>query len=81
MGDSLLSWLSKKQSVIARSSPEAEYRALATVYSEVLWVHALLKDLQVLMDLPILVYCNSAAAIAIASNLVYHGRTKHIELD
>lgn len=65
----------------ARPSTEAKYRALATISSEILWVQALLQDFQVHVDLPITVYCDSSAAIAIASNPVYHARTKHIELD
>uniref|UniRef100_A0A2N9I8J5 Reverse transcriptase Ty1/copia-type domain-containing protein n=1 Tax=Fagus sylvatica TaxID=28930 RepID=A0A2N9I8J5_FAGSY len=45
LGDSLISWRSKKQSVVARSSTEAEYRALADTTAELLWLRWLLQDL------------------------------------
>lgn len=64
-----------------RSLAEVKYRALATVSSEILWMYALLKNLQVLVPLPVLVFYDSSSAIAIASNRVYHARIKHIELD
>lgn len=79
--NSLLSWQSKKQSVIARSSTESEYRSMATTCCEVMWLYSLLKDLLVNVSLPTPLYCDSSSAIAILSNPVYHACTKHIELD
>ena len=38
LGDSLISWRSKKQSVVAHSSTEVEYRALADTTAEFLWL-------------------------------------------
>jgi hypothetical protein len=48
LGDSLISWCSKKQSVVARSSTEAKYRALADTTSELLWLRWLLHDMGLL---------------------------------
>ncbi|GJY84773.1 putative reverse transcriptase, RNA-dependent DNA polymerase, LTR copia-type gag-polypeptide [Tanacetum coccineum] len=46
LGGSPISWKTKKQSVVSRSLAEAEYRAMASTVSEILWVRWLLKDLQ-----------------------------------
>lgn len=81
MGDSLISWKSKKQPTLSRSSAEAEYRALATVTSELIWIYQLLADFQIPCLSPSFVYCDNQAAVAIASNPTFHERTKHIEID
>ena len=81
LGDSLISWRSKKQTVVARSSTEAEYRALADSTSELLWLRWLLQDLGVPVTSPIKVFCDNQSAIQIAHNDVFHECTKHIEID
>nr|XP_043625611.1 uncharacterized mitochondrial protein AtMg00810-like [Erigeron canadensis] len=81
LGNSLISWKSKKQSTVAKSSAEAEYRALAAVTCEIMWLMNLLSDLGVKVDLPVDVFCDSKAALQIAANPVFHERTKHFELD
>ncbi|XP_057453048.1 uncharacterized mitochondrial protein AtMg00810-like [Lotus japonicus] len=80
LGDSLVSWKSKKQGTVSKSSAESEYRALAAVASELTWLHYLLNDFQVQTG-STAVYCDNLAAIHIASNPQFHERTKHIELD
>lgn len=76
-----MSWKSKKQVTISKSSSEAEYRALAAIACEVQWILYLLTELGVNHNGTAAVYCDSKSAIAIAENPVFHERTKHIELD
>lgn len=81
VGSSLMSWRSKKQPTISRSSLEAEYRALALASCEMVWLNTLLQDLKVATSAVPVLYSNSTAAIYFATNPVFHERTKHIELD
>ena len=80
LGNSPISWKSKKQSTISRSSSEAEYRAMAAASAEVTWVVNLLKELGLSNLLPVQLRCDNQSAIHIGRNPVFHERTKHVEL-
>lgn len=81
LGNSLISWRSKKQTVVARSSTEIEYRALADATSELIWLRWLLADMGVDQHSTTPLHCDNQSAIQIAHNDVFHERTKHIEVD
>ncbi|XP_019168355.1 PREDICTED: uncharacterized protein LOC109164056 [Ipomoea nil] len=81
LGNTLVSWRSKKQVTISRSSFEAEYRALGTTACEIQWLVYLLQDLGINDSPTVMLFCDSKPAIAIAENPVFHERTKHIEID
>ena len=81
IGGNLVTWKSKKQTVVARSSAEAEYRAMASTACELIWLKLLLEDLGIQCKPPIFLHCDNQAAMHIAANPVFHERTKHIEVD
>ena len=81
LGSSLVSWSSKKQQVVARSSTESEYRSLAHTAAEVCWLVALLKEMQIKLPKPLIIWCDNLGAASLAANPVHHARTKHIKID
>ena len=77
LGESLISWKSKKQHTVSRSSAKSEYRYMAALESEFVWMISLLKDLGIEhSQLALLYYCDSQAAIHMAANPVYHESDK-----
>ncbi|GAV74096.1 hypothetical protein CFOL_v3_17577, partial [Cephalotus follicularis] len=81
LGGNLVTWRSKKLTVVARSSSEAEYRAMAQGVCELLCLKLLLKDLGIIHERSMRLYCNNKDTTNIAHNPVQHDRTKHIEID
>ncbi|KAL3507064.1 hypothetical protein ACH5RR_032446 [Cinchona calisaya] len=81
VGGNLVSWKSKKQNVVSRSSAESEYRAMAQSTCELIWIHQLLSEIGLDTSLPMKLWCDNQVAVHIASNPVLHERTKHIEVD
>ena len=71
-GESLVSWKSKKQQTVSRSSAEAEYRIMASAVSEITWLLGLFKKLGVDVQLPITILSDSKSAIQLATNAVLH---------
>src|SRR6185436_11668876 len=76
LGGNLVSWSSKRQPVVSRSSAEAEYRAVANGVVEASWLRQLLAELY-----SPLVYCDNVSAVYLSTNPVQHQRTKHVEID
>ncbi|CAL1375187.1 unnamed protein product [Linum trigynum] len=81
LGRAPVSWRTKKQTVVACSSVEAEYRAMATTVSELIWLRWLLSDLGCPQPAATPLHCDSQAALHISANPVFHERTKHVEMD
>ena len=73
-----ISWKSKKQSVVAQSTAEAEYVALFFAVQETIWIRRMLHDLHEELSGPTVVYEDNQAAIKIVQNPVDHPKTKHI---
>ncbi|KAK9065244.1 hypothetical protein SSX86_016627 [Deinandra increscens subsp. villosa] len=80
-GDNLVSWSSKRQTTVSRSSAEAEYRGVAHVVAEICWLRNLLLELGHPPTRASLVYCDNVSALYMSENPIQHQRTKHIEID
>lgn len=72
LGTSLISWKSKKQHTVSRSSLEAEYCTLANTTCEATWLKFLLQDFNIPITKPILIYFHNRSTIQIATNPVFH---------
>ncbi|KAH9718111.1 retrovirus-related pol polyprotein from transposon RE1 [Citrus sinensis] len=81
LGDNLVAWSSRKQGMVARSTAESEYRAMALCSTEITWINCLLGELKMEVENVPIILCDSTSAAAIAANPVYHSRTKHFEID
>ena len=81
LGDNLVSWSSKRQNTVSRSSAEAEYRAVANGVAEATWLRQLLLELHTPLRRATLMYCDNISAVYMSSNPVQHQHTKYIEID
>jgi hypothetical protein len=81
LGDFLVSWSSKRQTTVSRSSAEAEYRGVANAVAECSWLRSLLDELNCKIDKATMVFCDNVSTVYMSRNPVHHKRTKHIELD
>ena len=79
IGDCLMAWLSKKQNSISLSIAKAEYIAIGSCCTELLWMKQMLKDYGIEQGTRC-IYCDNTSPINISKNLVLHSRTKDIEI-
>jgi hypothetical protein len=80
LGEFLVSWLRKKQSLVSLSTAEVEYIAATSCCTQVHWMKQTLTDIQVEYDEPIPIYCDNTSAIGISKNPVMHSKMKHIPI-
>jgi histone deacetylase 1/2 len=81
LGGYLISWCSRKQATVSRSSTEVEYKSLANATAEVMWVRKLLDELGIPHPRAACLWCDNIGATYLSANPVFHARTKHIEID
>lgn len=80
-GNNLISWSSKRQNTVSRSSAEAEYRAVANSVAETCWLRNLMLELHQPVTKATLIFCDNISSVYLSANPVKHQRTKHVELD
>ena len=81
MGANCISWSSKRQPTVSRSSAEAEYRALASTAAELTWITYLYREIGIPLAQPPQLLSDNLSALHMTINPVFHARSKHIELD
>ena len=81
LGDNLVSWSSKRQETVSRSSSEAEYKGVANAVAETCWIRNLLLELKCPITSAMLVYCDNVSVVYLSNNPVKHQRTKHVEIN
>jgi hypothetical protein len=81
LGDNHISWYSKRQHTVSRSSAEAEYRVVANDVAEACWLHQLLVELHSPLSWVTLVYCDNISTVYLSINPIQHQCTKHVEID
>ncbi|KAE8733511.1 Nucleotide-sugar transporter family protein isoform 1 [Hibiscus syriacus] len=81
IGRNSISWSSKKQRTVARSSTKAEYRSVASTAAEVRLITSLLSELGFSSSQQPVIYCDNVGATNLCSNPVFHYRMKHVALD
>ena len=72
LGNSLISWSSKRQTTVSRSSAEAEYRAIANAVSECSWLRHLLAELLVKVPSATVAFCDNISSVYMSRNPVHH---------
>ncbi|KAL4585053.1 hypothetical protein LXL04_009666 [Taraxacum kok-saghyz] len=81
LGPNLISWSSCNQLVVPTTSTKVEYKALENGAAEATWVKSFLKKLGVCQPRPRVLWCDNLEATYLTTNLVFHARMKHIEVN
>nr|KYP44486.1 Retrovirus-related Pol polyprotein from transposon TNT 1-94 [Cajanus cajan] len=81
LGANPISWSSKKQQAVSRSTTEAEYRSIAAITAEMTWLKNLLYELHIPTTSKPIIYCDNLSAVLLSTNPILHSKTKHFEID
>ena len=80
LNESLITWCSQKQKTVALSSCEAEFMAATLAAMQALWLRNLMSELTATEPKVVPLFVDNNSAIALMKNLVFHGRSKHIDI-
>jgi len=80
VGHNLISWVSKKQKVVSRSSTKTKYKSVVAALADMIWIQSLLHEFWIALPMPRL-YCDNLGVIQLVANPIMHSRSKHFELD
>jgi hypothetical protein len=81
LGDNLVSWSSKQQHTVSRSSVEVEYHVVANAVAEATWIRQLLHELHRPSPPATVVFCDNVRDVYMSTNPVQHQCTKHMEIN
>ena len=80
MSGAAISWQSKLQSIVAKSTTEAEFVAASTTGNEIMWLRNVLKELGFEVKQTSVLFLDNQSAVQVAKNPEHHGRMKHLDL-
>ncbi|KAA3477736.1 putative LRR receptor-like serine/threonine-protein kinase [Gossypium australe] len=78
IGGNPVSWGSKKQQVVSRSSVEAEYKSLDHATVDITWLESLLGELSVQLAGKAALWCDNSSTVVVSANLILHSMFKHV---
>lgn len=81
VSSNLISWASKKQRSSSQSSTEAEYCAIATTISELMWLQSIWQEIGFLVPYVSVLWCDNLSDTYMTINFVFHQHTKYLEID
>jgi len=80
LNEGLVTWNSHKEKTVALSSCEAKFMAVTEAAKQALWLRTLLGELTAKKPMKVTLFVDNNSAIALMKNLVFHGRSKHIDI-
>ena len=80
ISSSAISWSSKKQSIVALSTTESEYVALASAGCQARWLKSILEEMGQVQEGPTKLFCDNKSTICLSKNPMFHSKSKHIKI-